>query len=171
LWTSNGHCIISGGTIRDNVAKNGSILYISGSGNLILNGGDCLTGTIAMASNKTFSVYGDLKDSSIAVQYASTPANGYKVADFDEATEAYVAAQAISVEGYYSYVTEDGLYITTADLSKDINMDGKVDSSDSAALLRYISGIEVDGFNIGRADIDGNSVIDIKDVISLLSAN
>jgi hypothetical protein len=171
LWTSNGHCIISGGTIRDNVAKNGSILYISGSGNLILNGGDCLTGTIAMASNKTFSVYGDLKDSSIAVQYASTPANGYKVADFDDATEVYVAAQAISVAGYYSYVTEDGLYITTADLSKDVNMDGKVDSSDSAALLRYISGLEVNGFNSSRADIDGNSVIDIKDAIRLISAD
>jgi hypothetical protein len=170
IWLSNGAAVISGGVIKDNSAKgNGSAIQLNDSGKLTIGGKTEIVGEINTGS-KLVTVDGDLSNCEISLLVSGTPSNGSAIATVTENGNAYTAAEALTVSGYYSYVSNGKVCITTDDLSKDINLDGKVDDADASTLLRYISGLETGAaFDISKADVDGENGIDMRDVIAILN--
>jgi hypothetical protein len=74
------------------------------------------------------------------------------------------------VDGYYSYVSDSNICITKDDLSKDINLDGKINDLDAVVLLKYISDIPTGyAFDVTRADVNGDNAVDMIDVITFMN--
>lgn len=171
VWLSDGNAAVSGGTIRNNTAANGSGFYLNGSGVLTLSGADCFTDAVYLKSGKLIHVDGSLGDNVIPVQIGGSVADDTQIAETGDDVNAYAVARCLRVDGYSSYGSGTGVYITSADLSMDINSDGNIDSADAALLLKHISGITVgEEFNAARADVNGSGNDDMLDVIEIIKA-
>jgi predicted outer membrane repeat protein len=169
VWVSNGSFIMNGGTVRNNKADKGGFVYINGTGNVTLNGAEQVEGELGMATNKVIAVNGDLNDSDITIGYTSTPDDNNKVATLGKNADAISTANVFSVDGYNNYVKDSGLYITTADLTGDVNMDGSADKSDVALLIRFLMNNSTEICR-DRADVNGDGNVDMLDTVALLKA-
>jgi hypothetical protein len=170
VWISNGAANVSGGVIKNNsAAGNGSAIQLNDSSKLAIGGHPEIVGEINTGS-KLITVDGDLSDCEISLRVSGSISNGTSIATVTEKGNAYNAAKALTVDGYYSYVSDSNICITKDDLSKDINLDGKINDLDAVVLLKYISDIPTGyAFDVTRADVNGDNAVDMIDVITFMN--
>jgi hypothetical protein len=167
VWMSNGASVISGGTIRNNTANKGNALYLNDSGILTLKG-EADIDDVVYTNGKNITIDGDLGTHKINVIKSDNLTNGTVIASVTTGTDAYKAAEVLSVNGYYSYADDTNVYITADDLTGDVDMNGVVDKKDVAVLLKYLSGIEIkSGFGIERADVNLDGAVNALDAVEL----
>jgi hypothetical protein len=167
VWLSDGASVISGGTIRNNTAVNGSAIQLNDSGQLTIQGEAEIDGEINTIS-KAVNIDGYLGDKEFTLVVKSGTADGTRIATATVNANVYNAAQALNVKGYYTYVVDNNIYITKDDLTGDVDMNGTLDAADVALVLKSVSGSDTgDAFSTKRADVNENGEVDIKDAIAL----
>ena len=162
---------------RDGFTGSGSIgWFISNGGNInnisvkapienaVVTAADCENGFVYAATNSGSANIGD------TVTIVPKAADGYEV-DTVSYTVNGKTTTVEAVEGVYSFAksfgaTEISATFKEAEITGDIDGDGKVDGTDLVLLTKILLKVEIE-YNAVAADVTGNVVIDVRDLVAL----
>ncbi len=172
---------MTGGLVIENnrCVNNGGGIHISESATLNFSGGPAVTGNrkgealqnVNLANGALIHVTGKLEGAWIGVSVSK---------DYEPTAE---SPRPITTglsgngdgtnffsddESFYVWVLDGEANLVTQDLSKDINMDGKVNALDLLVLRKNLVGLPIEGgFDPEAADQNGDDIINILDLVRL----
>ena len=171
---------LSGGAIEDNrCVNNGGGIHISESATLNVYGDPAVTGNrkgedlqnVNLARGTLIHVTGKLENARIGVSVSS---NNVPTAESPKPITTGLSGNGTGTnffsddEAFYVWVIDGEANLLVQDLSRDINMDGKVNALDLLVLRKKLVDLPVEGsFDPVAADLNKDGNIDILDLVRL----
>ena len=173
------HDTISGGVIENNrCVNNGGGIHISESAALNVSGDPAVTGNrkgedlqnVNLANGALIHVTGKLEGARIGVSVSS---NSVPTAESPRPITTGLSGNGSWAnffsddEDFYVWGIDGEAKLLVQDLSRDINMDGKVNALDLLVLRKNLVGLPVGSFDPEAADVNGDEIINILDLVRL----
>ena len=171
---------LSGGAIENNrCVNNGGGIHISESATLNVYGNPAVTGNrkgedlqnVNLANGALIHVTGALENARIGVSVSS---NSVPTAESPRPITTGLSGNGTGAnffsddEDFYVWVIDGEAHLLVQDLSRDINMDGKVNALDLLVLRKKLVELPIEGsFDPEAADLNKDGKVDILDLVRL----
>lgn len=171
---------LSGGVIENNrCVNNGGGIHISESATLNVSGDPAVTGNrkgedlqnVNLANGALIHVTGKLENARIGVSVSS---NSVPTAESPRLITTGLSGNGTGAnffsddEDFYVWVIDGEAHLLVQDLSRDINMDGKVNALDLLVLRKKLVELPIEGsFDPEAADLNKDGKVDILDLVRL----